>query len=219
MANGWTTMSSGSTSLSVNIPRNNYFGLAVGNNGNLVDVVFSNVPPTTPPICFVGDVKVLCEQGIHKTIKDIQIGDNVVTNIEKNHMLKVANIYKSFVTTNGYKLKKGLIGNFEDIICTNHPFWCNDDKNRIFPEYIGGVESYALNEYIYDLQFEEESVFYVNGKKVDALSPNYIYFKLPKEKYYDMKKYEINKHKIIYGDTDNLSFRGKPPMTQILLNI
>lgn len=113
---------------------------------------------------------------------------------------------------NGCKIKKGLIGNTEDIICTdNHPIWCNNDKNRIFAKDIDGVEKIKLAEYIYDIQFEDEGTFYANGIKVDSFPPFNKGSKLPKELYFDESKY---KDYVYTGEDDPI--RNKPLMTKVM---
>ena len=54
---------------------------------------------------------------------------------------------------------------------------------------INGVETITLTDVFYNIQFEDESTYYVEGVKVDSLSPNHRKYKLPYELYYDKTKY------------------------------
>jgi hypothetical protein len=101
----------------------------------------------------------------------------------------VARLYKRYLAYTCFKIPKNLIGNFDDIICTRHPIWCNNDNNRIFPENIIGVEQIVTCGAMYDIQFEDEGTFYANGIKVDSLPPNATNAALPKEFYFNQHKY------------------------------
>jgi hypothetical protein len=62
---------------------------------------------------------------------------------------------------------------------------------------------------VYNIQYEEEGVYYANGVKMDSLSSNNHQYKLAKELYFDRSKYDENF--IVKVEDD--SRRGKPKMT------
>jgi hypothetical protein len=164
--------------------------------------------------CFKGDVNVYMADGTIKKIKDIQRGDIVLEDIKTGKTNVVARLYSAFSVINDvYFIKKGLIGNNEDITCTNHPIWCNNGKNRVFPADIEGVEKIKYSDYIYDVQFEDDTTFYVNGIKVDSLPPYNNVARLPKNLYFDESKY--SDHQYINEDDP---IRNKPPMTKDVYN-
>jgi hypothetical protein len=125
----------------------------------------------------------------------------------------VLNITKFTVITRCNIIKDKLIGNTGEIICTDHPIWCNNGKNRIFPFNIKGVISSQIFDTFYDIQFEEEGTFLVNGIMVDSLSPHNNVVKLPYSSYIDKTKYLENE---LVGEDDPI--RHKPPMTTIATN-
>lgn len=177
------------TSLSIDMISGNYFGLMYSSNsGAAGNVEISNIPTSTY-VCLSGYTNIILFDRTIKLLKDCQRGDEILEDANTNKTNKVANIVKSKFYGLGYKIRKGLIGNTEDIICTDHPFYCNNNNNRIFPSNIKGVEEYYINEDIYDIQYEDEGTFYANNCKVDSLPPNNRHFKLSKELYYDTSKY------------------------------
>lgn len=171
-----------------------------------------------PPICFIGSVNVLMSNGYWKMIKDIRPGDEVVEDIETNKISKVARVYKKHLHEGKmYLLKKELFPQMTNhIICTNHPIWVVNDTKRVFPSNIyteeHSVVSAFINDVVYDLQFETEGTFYVNGLKVDSLSPRFPSFILPYEMYENKNNYTDNK---FTGEDDK--WRNKPSMLDILI--
>lgn len=187
MAGTYTAITT--SSLSINMTSGNYFGLMYSSNsGAAGNVEISNIPTSTY-VCLSGSTNIILFDRTIKLLKDCQRGDEILEDANTNKTNKVANIVKSKFYGLGYKIRKGLIGNTEDIICTDHPFYCNNNNNRIFPSNIKGVEEYYINEDIYDIQYEDEGTFYANNCKVDSLPPNNRHFKLSKELYYDTSKY------------------------------
>ncbi len=172
------------------------------------DAALGNAP------CFEGNVNIYMADGTTKKIKDIKRGDIVLEDIKTGKTNIVARLYSALAIKNDiYFIKKGLIGNNEDITCTNHPIWCNNGKNRVFPEDIEGVEKSKYSIQIYDIQFEDDATFYVNGIKVDSLPPYNKIARLPKNLYYDESKYSEH----IYINEDD-PIRNKPPMTKKVYN-
>jgi hypothetical protein len=120
----------------------------------------------------------------------------------------VANLYSNTTNFNGYKLSDGLIGNNGDIVCTAHPIWCNNGSARILPQDIDGCEKVTMFGTLYDVQFEDEGTFYVNGIKVDSLPPNNSSCKLSKELFYDETKFVEG----LMIDDEDAESRCKPHM-------
>lgn len=121
--------------------------------------------------CFGYNTDVIMADLSSKRICDIKENDEILEDIITNKTSKVAKVSKQFVKNYGYKLEKYLIGNTKDIYCTNHPIWCNNGKNRIFPSDIQGSERVQIKEFMYDILFENEGTFYANNIKVDSLPP------------------------------------------------
>ncbi len=142
-----------------------------------------------------------------KPIYLIKTGDLVLSS--DNTYLKVARVVNYHHHGIIYCIPKGLIGNNKVIYCTNHPIWCNNGENRIYPSNIAKIKKVEYTGTLYNIQFEDEGTFYVNNVKVDSLSPNNKKFKLPKEMYFDKSKYTDY---ICKGEDDQT--RKKPQMTR-----
>jgi len=188
-----------------------------GAGGTKLDTNFGDTPTVSssssffshPILCMAGNVKVLMYDKTYKLIKDVLPGDKVMDDIETNKFNVVARMYKK-ISKNKIKLnriKKGLIGNSEEIICTEHPIWVNNDKNRIFPSKIQGTEIFYGTHTLYDIQYEVEGAFYANDVKVDALPPNATIFTMPYHLYVDKSNYRDTP---IYDEDD--AWRNKPKM-------
>lgn len=202
-AAGWNSISSSPQNFT--IPQNNYFGIAV---------TFTNTYATITGIpdilsaCFIGKTLVLMGNHRYKQIKDICRGDIILEDIKTKKTNVVARLYKKLIKVKCNKIPKNLIGNNDEIICTNHPIWCNNDNNRIFPQHIKGVQQLTLYDCFYDIQFEDEGTFYANKVKVDSLPPNATNEPLPKELYFDKSKFDSYR---LTGEDDPR--RNKPKMT------
>ena len=145
------------------------------------------------PVCVIGTTQILMADNTLKMIKDIQRGDLVLTNKDKNENKKVCRVVKSYYSGDVIKLKKDLIGNTDELIMTHgHPIWINNDTNRTCCRYIVGREIIKNSNYFYNIQFEDESTYYAEDVKVDSLTPNNVHHKLPKELYFDQSKYDEN---------------------------
>jgi hypothetical protein len=208
--NGWTAINLSST-LTIPVSAGNYFGLAYGGAGGpgfSSSVTISGMP-NADGTCFIGQSKILMSDGTYKELQYIERGDFIVEDIETNKIQKVAKVYKNLIAMNGFRIKQFLIGNEEELVCTNHPIFCNNGKNRIYPSDIEGVENIVIHDYVYNIQYEDEGSFYVGNTKVDSLSPNAPTSKLDKELFYDESKFIENF--ILKGEDDVI--RNKPPMT------
>ena len=163
-------------------------------------------------ICFRETTRVLMSDGTFKAIKDIQRGDKILTDKKKGDTKKVARTLKYMATGKATEIPMHLIGNRRTIVCSStHPFWIND-KRRILAGDIEGTETIEICEWLYTIQFEDEGTYYVEGVKVDAVSPNHRKFKLPKELYFDQTKYKANR--VMKSEDDER--RKKPNMTKTL---
>lgn len=169
---------------------------------------------TTNFPCFTGTTKVLTANNTWEKIKNLKRGDVLITNEKTNTTAKIANVLSYKVITKCFKIKSGLINNDEELICINHPIWCNNGKNRIFPSDIVGVEHINMYDTFYDIQFEDEGTFIISNKVlVDSLSPNHRYTKLPKHMYFNPIKYTDH-----IDDSEDDPFRNKPKMTKCAIN-
>ena len=180
--------------------------------GNWKGVAISN--PTGAP-CFRGNTLVKMKNGTEEEIQNIKRGDEIVTDMQNKQTNKVARVTKYLHSGKATMIEKGLIGNKREIICSDtHPFWIkkNNTDFRIRAEHITGVKSINISEFLYTIQFEDEGSYYVEGFKVDSLSPDYHRFKLAKELYFDSKKY--SSRKIITKEDDPR--RNKPKMVKHL---
>ena len=127
----------------------------------------------------------------YKYIKDVKRNDMVKTDVGTNKSNKVARLENVFLTGIFVKIPKGLIGNTNDIISTKyHPIWVNNDTNRVLAKDIKGVEFIEYSGNFYNIQFEDDDTFYAENIKVDSLSPNNKRYKLPKELFWNPKKYD-----------------------------
>jgi hypothetical protein len=160
--------------------------------------------------CFIGSTQVTMADGTNRNIKDIKRGEDILVDKASGEVMKVAKKICTHNTGKFTMIPSGLIGNTDDIICTgHHPFWINNDQNRILARNIKGAEEIELSENFYNLQFEDEGSYYVYDVKVDSISPNNKSFKLDKKLFYNPEKY--NSHFVM--SEDELQ-RNKPPMTK-----
>lgn len=162
-------------------------------------------------VCIVGYNKILMGDGTYKEIKNIKRGDIVITDIETKTTNKVAKLHCTGGITNCVIISKHLIGNSNEIIMSEfHPIWVNNDMNRIFAKDLKNVKFIKIYEPLYNIQFEDEGTYYVEGIKVDSLSPFHKKFPLEQSNYYNGNKY--NPTCKIKNEND--SKRNKPPMTK-----
>jgi len=163
-------------------------------------------------VCFRGSTRVIMADRTFKAIKDIERGDEILTDKKTGATKKVARSLKYMATGKATEIPMHLIGNRRTIVCSStHPFWVSDTR-RILAGDIEGTETIQICEWLYTIQFEDEATYYVEGVKVDAVSPDHRKFKLPKELYFDQKKYKANR--VMKSEDDER--RKKPNMTKTL---
>ena len=176
------------------------------NSGQLL---WSGLALAAEPVCVTGDTEILMADGSIKLMKDIKRGDLVMTNKKTGDSKKVCKVVSSLYSGQVTRIHKGLLGNRKPIILTGgHPIWVNKDQNRVCARDIFKRQLVDVCEVFYNIQYEEEGVYYANGVKMDSLSPNNHQYKLPKELYFDQSKYDENF--IVKVEDD--SRRGKPKM-------
>jgi hypothetical protein len=163
-------------------------------------------------VCFRDSTRVVMADGTFKAIKDLQRGDEILTDKKNGETKKVARILQYMATGKAIQIPMHLIGNSRSIVCSRkHPFWIGDNR-RILAGDIEGAETIKISEWLYNIQFEDEGSYYVEGVKVDAVSPDNCKHKLPKELYFDETKYEENR----VVNTEDDECRKKPKMTKTL---
>ena len=163
-------------------------------------------------ICFRDSTRVIMADRTFKAIKDIERGDEILTDKKNGATKKVARSLKYMATGKATEIPMHLIGNRRTIVCSStHPFWVSDTR-RILAGDIEGTEEIKICEWLYTIQFEDEGTYYVEGVKVDAVSPDHRKFKLPKELYFDQTKYKANR--VMKSEDDER--RKKPNMTKTL---
>jgi photosystem II stability/assembly factor-like uncharacterized protein len=163
-------------------------------------------------VCFRDSTRVVMADGTFKAIKDLQRGDEILTDKKNGETKKVARILQFMSTGKAIQIPMHLIGNSRSIVCSRkHPFWIGDNR-RILAADIEGAETIKISEWLYNIQFEDEGSYYVEGVKVDAVSPDNCKHKLPKELYFDETKYEENR--VVNSEDDEC--RKKPKMTKHL---
>lgn len=159
-------------------------------------------------ICFYSTSIVILSDYSCKMIKDIKRGDMLLTDCETGTVNKVSRIVKTLLSGIFIKIPRGLLGNTEDIICTrSHPVWVGNHK-RVVASGINGINWIKMSGEFYNIQFDDEETFYVDGVKVDALSPSHYKYKLPQEYFWNTEKYDENLY--IYDENDVR--RGKPKL-------
>jgi len=178
------------------------------NNGGNGYVIISE----NSGVCFRETTRVLMADRTFKAIKDIERGDEILTDKKNGATKKVARSLKYMATGKATEIPMHLIGNRRTIVCSStHPFWVSDTR-RILAGDIEGTEEIKICEWLYTIQFEDEGTYYVEGVKVDAVSPDHRKFKLPKELYFDQTKYKANR--VMKSEDDER--RKKPNMTKTL---
>lgn len=143
--------------------------------------------------CFIGSTRILMANGAKKQIQYIKRGEMIMTDIKTNSTNKVARTCYTGINGDCVLIPKNLIGNEEEIICTPiHPIWINNDTNRIYARDIPNITYTKFAGPLYNIQFEDESSYYVEGIKVDSLSPFHRKFPLPYELFFDKTKFKSN---------------------------
>ena len=162
--------------------------------------------------CFRESTRILMADRSFKAIKDIERGEEILTDKKTGETKKVARVIRYMATGKGTQIPMHLIGNRRTIVCSQtHPFWISNTR-RILAVDIEGVEEIEICEILSTIQFEEEGTYYVEGVKVDAISPDHRKLKLPQELYFDQTKYKANR--VMKSEDDQR--RKKPNMVKIL---
>ena len=205
----WTASSSsiqGVTFNLINNPANYYISIlfSIGDStGNGSGTILTN-----STACFASNTLVLMGDYSLKQIKDIERYDIVMSDVETGDKSIVSRNIKTFVqTAQAYMIPKGLLGNLNDIIGLGvHPIWCNGGKERVLLKNIDGVIKTDYTDLFHTLQFDHEGTFYVEGIKVDSLSPYHKKLPLGQENF-------INPELFVPGiiiKTENDNSRTKP---------
>lgn len=202
------------TALFRTIPANKYLMFVLKINPTITipssgfNVNVKNLPESIP-LCFIGTSSILCQYG-YKKISKLNRKDKVVCDIATKKILPISKIYKTFINSKICKIPIGMFGNIKNIVGTDqHPIWCNNEKNRILIKDIPNIQKIKFKGFVYSLQFEEEGSYYVNGIKVDSISPHNRGYPLPKNLYFDINKFIDYKLK-----SEDDPFRNKPLMIQ-----
>lgn len=183
-----------SGTVNINIPSNKYLMMVL--TGPATDSVSYNNTgmiiitglPTANGFCVGADSQILMGDKTYKAIKDIKRNDVVIQDIESGTTAIVSKVYNSQVSGEMVKIPAGLIGNKDYILCSQlHPIWIGE--NRIYAKDLNGVEIINCVAELYNLQYDEEGTFIVDGVKIDSLSPYHKYSPLPKDEFLDSGKY------------------------------
>lgn len=167
-------------------------------------------------ICVAKDTMVLMSNGKEKPIQKIKRGDYVASNLQCTMRKKVARLIKSETKANTrvsiIKMAKDAIGpnqpNSDLIMTSGHPILYNGNKHRAkYFKNFKGVKYYSKNKTkaehvlppendntycLYNIQFETDGYFIVNGLIVDSVPTNSKLFPLPKELYFHKRLYTNN---------------------------
>jgi len=159
-------------------------------------------------VCVGPDTKITMSDFTYKPICELQRGDCILQDKGTGKTGTISRIVVSSAIDR-LLLPKGLVGNTDELIITSgHPIWVNNDTNRMYAKYVKGAIQLEDMDKVYSIQMDEEGTFYAEDIKVDALSPNFHKFKLPKEQFMNRRKHD--KRCIIREEDDPR--RGKPPM-------
>jgi hypothetical protein len=220
----WTAVTSSGTgiqningTINVFVPQGSYFVLLLTGPGQPVPTNYSQTGligltnlPSSDGFCFGAESRVLMANGEYRAIKDIQRGDVVMQDAETNSTAIVSRTYSDIIMSNLVHIPAGLLGNKEEIICTElHPIWFKNENGEDVRVWAKDVQGVAIKQgcaECFNLQFDEEGTFIVDGIKVDSLSPYHKYSPLPQEHFIDPSKY-IAGRKV---RDENDAFRNKP---------
>jgi hypothetical protein len=170
---------------------------------------WTGVTMTSAPVCVTGDTEILMADRSIKLIKNIKRGDLVMTDKATGASKKVCNVVNTVYSGQAIRIHKDLLGNYKPIILTGgHPIWVNKDQNRVCARDIFKRQWVHVCELFYNIQYEDEGVYYANGVKMDSLSPNNHQYRLPKELYFDQSKYDQS----VLIKVEDDPRRGKPKM-------
>jgi len=177
--------------------------------------LLSIVPVTviSDPICVAKNTMITMVDGSTKPIQNVNRGDRLMCDKETGSFRRVCRLTEMVHHGNAILLPKGLLGNTRDIIITpDHPVWIGN-QYRMYSKNIPGAVPIKMLNRVYNIQFEEEGSYYVEGIKVDSMSPNFYQMKLPRNLFFNPLKH--NKRLFISEEDDPI--RGKPPMSETKL--
>lgn len=216
----WTSISSDSTNTFTNIPANTYLTIIFSKNGagnGTIDVTTTDTTTTTATTttaCFSSETQVLIGDNTYKSIKNIKRYDEVITNIKTNEKITVSRNISCVLTNDIYKIPKGLLRNNNEIIVRGiHPIWINNNERCYATDIVGVIKienNEIINDVFYDLQFDIEGTYYVEGIKVDSLSSYHRKLPLCIDDFINKVNYNLNK-KIL---NENNQCRNKPILTR-----
>ena len=162
--------------------------------------------PSENGTCFTDTAMILMGDLTWKRISEIKRGDVVISDFETKKTQIVSRvIINSGILTDAFIIPKGLIGNSVDLTCTKHPVFVKNGTERRYTSDIIGVTKTKTFESFYTLQFDQEGTYYIEGIKVDSLSPYFHTCKLPEEYFINPAN---NKNLTMY--TENDEHRNKP---------
>lgn len=205
VATAWSQTTANSTINLTGVPDNYFVSVFMSKNGQ-----GSGTITTTSSVCFASNTLVLMGDYSYKQIKDIERFDQVISDIETNSKSIVSKSVSSYTITDcAYKIPIGLMSNSNEIIGKGiHPIWINNGKQRVLLKDIEGVERVTVADRFYNLQFDHEGTFYVEGIKVDSLSPYHRKLPLGKENFINPELYQEN----IISKSETDSHRNKPEL-------
>jgi hypothetical protein len=185
-----------SGNLSIYVPKDSYLVLLITgpvapstSYDYTASLIFTNLPSANG-VCFGADTPILMGDNTYKLIKDIQRGDEVMQDSNTKTKAIVSNVHQSTLMTEMVSIPAGLMGNVEEIICTQlHPIWVENDTKRVYAKDLEGVKIISGAGQFFNLQYDEEGTFIADGIKVDSLSPYHKYIPLPKDLFIDASKY------------------------------
>ncbi len=79
-------------------------------------------------VCLSSSTLIRMSNFVKKSISNVVVGDSVLSccNANISHIVKRVVCFDFSGRVN--LIPKGIIGNSDDIICTEHPIWCNNGK-------------------------------------------------------------------------------------------
>lgn len=189
----WTSISSNTTNTFTDIPANTYLTIIFSKNGEGNGTI-----ALSTTACLYKESLILMSDYTYKPIKNIKKYDEVITDIKTNtKMLVSKNISCVLVNKDIYRIPKGLLKNKNDIYIRDiHPIWINDNEKCFVRDIVGVIKipnNFMINELFYNLQFDTDTSFYVEGIKVDSLSPCHRKLPLGEDNFIDKNLYKSNK--------------------------
>lgn len=199
----WTIVSQAMLTLT-NIPKDYYVSIIGSANQQAIDNL--GALPSVDGTCFTNTAMVLMGDLTWKKISEIKRGDIVISDFETKKTQTVSRVLiNSGVLMDAVVIPKDLIGNSVELVCTYHPVFVKNGTERRYTGDIIGTTRTKTFESFYNLQFDEEGTYYIEGIKVDSVSPYFHTCKLPEEYFINPAN---NKNLTMY--TENEEHRNKP---------